>query len=50
MAIDRGQVRQLLKAFDFRRLFIGEFSVGLRKSEAVALGNPVMPVLDGFLR
>jgi hypothetical protein len=26
-----------------------EVSVGLRKSEAVALGHPVVPVADGFL-
>jgi hypothetical protein len=26
-----------------------EFSAGLRKSEAVPLGDPVVPVLDGFV-
>ena len=26
-----------------------EFSVAVRKSEAIALGQPVMPVADGFL-
>jgi hypothetical protein len=26
----------------------GEFSVGVRRSEAVPLGQPVMPVFDGF--
>ena len=26
----------------------GEFSVAVRRLQAVALGNPVMPVADGF--
>jgi Alpha galactosidase A len=30
-------------------LIWGEFSAGLRKSEAVPLGDPVVPVLDGFV-
>jgi hypothetical protein len=27
----------------------GEFSAGVRRSEAVSLGHPVIPVLDGFV-
>jgi hypothetical protein len=26
-----------------------EFSAGVRRSEAVSLGHPVIPVLDGFV-
>jgi len=28
---------------------LSEFSAGVRRSEAVSLGHPVIPVLDGFV-
>lgn len=32
----------------FQRKILRVFSAGLRRSEAVTLGDPVMPVLDGL--
>jgi hypothetical protein len=41
--------RLLLVPFgNCRRLILREASAGMRKSEAVALGDPVMPVGNGF--
>jgi hypothetical protein len=33
---------------EYKLSIIGEFSAEVRKSEAVALGDPVMPVFDGL--
>jgi hypothetical protein len=39
----------LLRHYPVGTLVLCEISAGVRRSEAVSLGHPVIPVLDGFV-